>query len=339
MADEHSYWEEQWLARDAQELYGRCRSLWKSCSNRDREASFHADSAPYLMASEFPWSRISGELIRNRSVMTIAGSGDLPLFFCRQGARRIVAVDISRLACFYNELKRAAVRTLQYRSALGFFLAGLPCAEGFLASRGEPAFMKREERQRIYKTLRHDLSHSACIHWDREFGELKGTESPFRSFRGPTGLCFLDQIPYLANEESYESWKGSVRPYPLMNLPLQQAVAASPIRFDILYVSNILEYWREDHLLRGIAETYSRLLEVFLASAWEKLSPGGCIFFYAFTAKDGRAFKKLRNDLEILDRLGGCEESVDITYCSESLSGSRFRNTLTGFRKPFRPTS
>lgn len=227
---------------------------------------------------------------------------------------------------------------LPYRSALRFFLAGLTGAEGFLASRGEPAFMKPDERRRIYSALRQDLSHWARAHWDREFGGLKGKESPFRSFRGPTGLCFLDRIPYLVNEETYEAWRRSVQPYPIMQAPVQRVVADSAVRFDILYMSNVLEYWREDHLFRGNEATYRPLLEEFLVTAWDKVSPGGCIYFYVFAARESQTFRLIRDDLALLERLGGREESAAIAYGSESLSGSRFRNTLTGYHKPFRTT-
>ena len=325
--------EESWLDRLADELAPGYGSVHCAPSLEPCPASFTRDSAPYLTATEFPWLGFPEESLEGRSVMTIAGSGDLPHFFLAMGARRVVAVDISRKACLFCELKRSVLRNLEWEAALRFLLADLAGARGFLTARGLPSIMGTDERSRLYGLARQDLSQSARDHWDRHMNIPRPGRSPFEGFQGLAGLCFLDHIPYLASKEVYNLWRERSAPYPILNLPIQHATSASRARFDILYLSNVLEYWREDHLTRGSHNAFLSQLDRFIHRSWNLLSPGGDLYFYVFRSIKGDGFKAIWKEMSPLLPRGGRMEVHEISYACGSIPGSRFRNTLLRYHK------
>ena len=327
-------WDESWLDMEPDELYLRCGPAHGAPSSEQYSWSFTRESPPYLVATEFPWLGLPGEVLEGRSVMTIAGSGDLPLFFLAMGARRVVAVDVSLEACFFCELKRSILRNLEWEDALRFLLADLAAPRGFLKAMGIPSTLGADERLRLYGLARHDLSRLARDRWDRPMNNPRAGRSPFGGFRGPAGLCFLDHIPYLTSQENYELWRERSAPYPILNLPIQQAAPASRVPFDILYLSNVLEYWREDHLTHGTREAFLSRLEQFILDCWRILSPGGDLYFYVFESAEGDGFESFREEFAPLLPHGGRREVREISYACSSIPGSRFRNTILRYHKP-----
>jgi hypothetical protein len=334
MRKEGITWDESWLQRDADDLYRLCGAAHEPPPSDGGPATFHHDSAPYLVATELPWLVLPEKSLEGRSVLTIAGSGDLPLFFRTAGARRVVAVDVSLNACFFSELKRSALGMLNWRESLAFFLSDLAGARGFLSARGIPPTLAADERWRLYERTRPGLSRSARAHWDGLLKDAGPGASPFRCFRGLPGLCFLEHIPYLASESAHEAWRKHSGPYPILNLPLQQAVGGAGISFDILYLSNVLDYWRQDHRARGgTRASFLSQLEHFLRRAWDLLSAGGRLFFYLFQSRAGRDFQSIRENLAVLRRLGAVEEALEVVYECPSIAGSRFHSTILGYLK------
>lgn len=331
-----SGWDYDRLPAEAEELYRLCDSRIASSLLDHGAAPFHRESTPYLVSTEFPWLGFPDPSLEGRVVMTIGGSGDLPLFFLSMGARRVVAVDISREACWFCELKRAVLRRLEWRAALKFLLADLTAARWFLTARGIPDTLGAEERTLLYGPARGDLSRSARDHWDRRIPQTRSGRSPFGGFRGLAGLCFLDQIPYLACEDSYASWREKSSLYPLLNLPLEHAAVGWKASFDVVYCSNVVEYWREEESTGGSPGTFPSRFEAFLGHCLDLVAPGGDLYFYLFCSPEGEDCASVRRETDLLRRRGWGEDAIEITYRSIPIAGSRFRNTLLRYSKPRR---
>jgi len=319
---------------DADEVYLRCSSPELSPLLEAASPSFHRESAPYLVSTEFPWLGIPRHRLKCRSVLTVAGSGDLPLFFLAFGARRIAAVDVSLHACYFSELKRAVLRHLEWEAALRFFLADLVPARGFLQRRGIPWRLGARERSQLYGLVRAALSRSARDHWDRRLTHTEPGRSPFAEFRGLAALCFLDHIPYLAGKEGYETWRETSAPYPLLNLPLEHAAAASRISFDVIYCSNVIEYWRDEDLASESPGAFHPRLGRFLGHCMDVVAPGGELYFYLFTSASSDSFRSIWHGTAPLRSQGWRGDVVEMSYDCGSIAGSRFRNTLLRHRKP-----
>lgn len=317
-----------------EELYARCAALAGQEDPQRAKGSFHAGSPPYLMATEHPWIHLSPLPLAGASVLTVAGSGDAPLFFCRKEARIIRAVDVSRSACYLNELKRTALARLDRKAFAAFFLAGIPRAEPFLRRKGMPLRLAARERVCLYKSLRDGLSPSAALHWDACLLAEPPGPSPFRSSLGTLDLLGLDQIPYLNSAEAYERWRRHARPYPLLSLPLEAALESFREELDLIYASNILEYQKRDHLLAGTLREYEGCLNRLSDRTAKALKPGGRIYFYLFEARTSTTFQEAEADLAPFRARGLEAVFHDVRYRTDTPVKSRFRNTLVELRKP-----
>lgn len=326
-------WDQDWLLEAQEELYDRCRSLVGKECEETASHFFLPDSMPYLMATEHPWACLDGEDIKDRSVLTVAGSGDLPFFFRSLGAEPLAAVDISRPACILNELKQAALQHFEWEDYLLFFLADIERASDFLRDMGLPDSLPPRERIRLYQELRPDLSPQAAAFWDRHFSGGNDEVSSFGPFVRSSALFCLHEIPYLRDSRCYAGWRAAFKPYALLNLPLDDALASCEARFDILYLSNVLEYSRNSFLMEGSASGYRRYLEGFLENAACVIEPSGLLFVYAFEDIHSSTFKTLIEDLEPLTSLGFDFSARSIKYSSPLIPGSVFRNTLLRFQK------
>lgn len=330
MTTDREKWDRERLSQSQQELYEYCDQLTQS-SAFPVSGFFDKDSPPYLTATELPWSALSSYPLQGRSVLSIAGSGDLPFFFCQAGADPVVAVDLSRPACYLNELKRTALKLFAWEEFLAFFLAGLERARPFLDAVGNHSVVNRSA---LYKRVREYLSPSARAFWDCRFTGESGKGSPFQSFLRHSDLFFLEHIPYLRQKETYDSWQKAIKLYPILNFDLDTALKYAGMSFDVLYSSNVLEYSRNHFLLEEAQSCYEHYLNRFFEAAVEVLNPGGILCFYVFQSKDSPAFDVIGNDFNPLPDRGLKRSVREIRYRSSLLSGSLFRNTLLIFEKP-----
>jgi hypothetical protein len=249
------------------------------------------------------------------------------------GTETLVAVDISRPACTLNELKQAALQHLEWKDYLLFFLADIERASGFLKEVGLPGSLSPLDRSYLYQGLRPGLSRTAMAFWDRHFSSGNSEVSSFQPFVRSSALFCLQEIPYLEDSNSYAAWREAFKPYSLLNLPLDAALVSCDTRFDVLYLSNVLEYSRNSFLIEGDASGYRQYLAGFFENAARVLEPSGLLFIYAFEDIRSSTFQILLDDLEPLTSLGFDFSAQSIRYSSPLLPGSVFRNTLLRFQR------
>jgi hypothetical protein len=326
-------WSRDWLLLPQEELYGRCRAMTGNDCDGGVPSLFLSDSIPYLMATEHPWTSLVEEDLRCRSVLTIAGSGDLPFFFSSLGTEQLVAIDISRPACTLNELKQAALQHFEWKDFLPFFLADIERASSFLKEIGLPESLAPRERQQLYHQLRPGLSRTASAFWDVHFSGKEGEPPSFERFVRPSALFCLQEIPYLKDADCYAAWRAAFKPYTLLNLPLDVALASCDARMDVLYLSNVLEYSRNSFLLEENESGYRQYLAALFRNAARILEPSGVLFIYAFESAQSSTFQSFIKDLEPLKSFGFNLSTQSIHYSSPLLPDSVFRNTLLRFQR------
>jgi hypothetical protein len=323
------------LSCDQDELYRLHDPKEGDVREAARDDHFSFSSDPYLTATEFPWKVLGTRAVAGRSVWCVAGSGDVPLWFSCLGARELFAFDISRPACCFNELKRAALGALSYESFLTFFFGGLDRARSFLESRSLPCDLPWTTRLQHYARLRETLSRTARSCWDPM---LTGPQappqgSPFQRFVRGTDLFFLKEIPYLESPETFDVWKEACRAYPILNVSWERALEAMREPCDILYLSNVLEYVRHSRLERDDAAGYARYLERSLSRVAATLSAGGEVLVYVFHGEGSASLGRILDELQSAH--GGCfrVETMGLQVRSALLGSSLFRHALVRLKR------
>lgn len=265
-------------------------------------SGFGPASAPYLWASEFPASVLAA-LELAPPVLCVAGSGDNPVELLRLGLWPLVAADVSRPACYVNELKAAALRSGLSR-------------EGFLKLLPAP-------RPRLVERLAAGLSPEAARFW-RERSSGGGVECASLLDRDP----FVPGLAYLATEAAYHDARRLVRPWPLVNLSLEEVLARCRQAWGAIYVSNVAEYIERGLLLGGREEEVTARLAAFFGLAARRLAPGGAVLAYVFAA----APKAARGREAAALRAAGLD--VHLHPVEFERRATRFHHCLLEGRKP-----
>ena len=92
-------------------------------------SNYGAYSPAYVTTNE-DWRFIVKSLNpQNKSVLTIAGSGDHPIAFATNGAKSVDTFDISYFAKVITDLKIAAIQTLDYKDYTNFVYSLRPAAQ------------------------------------------------------------------------------------------------------------------------------------------------------------------------------------------------------------------
>lgn len=239
-------------------------------------SSFSNESPPYLFSTECPWLFWpEGIEISGKSIITVAGSGDVPLYFLYRNASDLIAFDVSSHACMWNELKRALIRVSDFND--------LKAAVMELAYNGDTGPLWYEILKN-YPGLRSLLGKKARQYWDGLIMSKK-SDNPLKAWLRPTDTILMPLLFYLESEEVFNALKAKLRPYRIFMSPIERASEILPGKADILYCSNVCEYLRiggED------------LLGAFLNRIENSLSPGGVVVCYE-TQKASRIISSYRN--------------------------------------------
>lgn len=173
--------------------------------------------------------------LADKKVLSIAGSGDFPICAYTFGAKTVTAVDVMPTACFYGELKFAALKKFNLDEFLTFF------ATNSNATYGPSSFAYQ-----MYEQIREQLSETA-----RKFFDKLITPEGNNEFLSP-GKMLIDKIGhmgeiramsyYLASKENYQQAQDRVKPTLFYPQPIDQFLAsptAKPNSFNLIYLSNI----------------------------------------------------------------------------------------------------
>ncbi|MFH0809358.1 MAG: hypothetical protein V2A77_02635 [Pseudomonadota bacterium] len=228
-------------------------------------SGFGPGSAPYFWASEFPAAALGGLAAALKPpVLCVAGSGDNAIELLRLGLAPLLAVDVSRPACYVNELKAAALAS------------GIGLKEYSTLFPAPPRPLPRR--------LSSWLSPEAEAFWlgvadagDLECASLLDREPE-------PGL-----LAYLSTEASFAQTSSAVGRWPLLNLSLECFLELTPDLFGLIYVSNVCEYIARGLLLADRGDEIRARLSDFYRLAASRLAAGGAVLAYVFEPA-GRVF-------------------------------------------------
>ncbi|MBW1981940.1 MAG: DUF3419 family protein [Deltaproteobacteria bacterium] len=276
-----------------------------------QRGTFSARTAPYLFCTEYPFTVLDAISLRARDVLTIGGSGDLPLYYAGRDAKSVLAVDISTAALALCQIKNAAVRILPYEDFLWFFLAGIERAAAFLARRGIAATFKPQRWLELYQQLLAAAPQLRAHCWP---GLLARHGHPFASLLRPTDLWFLEEIPYLKEPAAFSQMRSRTAVVRLLQADIASFLACSPGQWDFIYLSNVPEYFYTEAILAEPREQARHVqLHLLFTSAVKCLKPGGMLGWYLFHNPD-KPDDCFRCATEVLQGQGYCLAAKKITY-------------------------
>jgi len=297
----------------------------------ERSRTFHADSSPYLVPTEHPWDALAALDLQGKRVLTVAGSGDLPVFLAGLGPSDLAAVDVSRKACWMCELKRAAYGTLNRREFSLLFFPGISTAAGV----ENPPEDAPEAQRACYRRVRPLLSDPARAFFDPIFGSAPKGSNPLARFLRPTDRLHVPLLPSLAGDEDYGRWAaGTARGFSIVCASVEEFLEKENAPFHFLYLSNILEYVRADFYMAEEEAGYRRFLESFWTVLDRALEPAGTVGVYIFQGKDTAAFQECLEDLAIPVRMGYKAKFVPVAIRPPGLGRTVWRHTLALLDKP-----
>ncbi|SFM52964.1 hypothetical protein [Thermodesulforhabdus norvegica] len=233
-------------------------------------SSFNPESPPYLFSTECPWIFWPEEVeIEGKRVFTVAGSGDVPLYFLYRSAAEVIAFDVSEHACMWNKLKPLFMKGIGFRDLRNLFKD--------LIDKGDTEPLWNLIRNN-YPRLRPGLEKNARKYWD-ELILSPQASNPLKNWLRPTDTLFVPLLFYLEEEKTFNFLKRKIKPYRIFKGSIEMASEIIDGTADILYCSNVCEYLRVEG--EGLAIT-------FLNNLGKSLSSDGVIICYE-TQKASRA--------------------------------------------------
>jgi hypothetical protein len=227
--------------------------------------------------------------LKNKSVLTVSGSGDQVLNAVYFGAGKIDAFDINLLSSVYTEIKMQAVMTLSYQEFLDFFS------------------LRPDNRLvlslRLYEKSATKLSPLARITFKTFYAAFNGDgcslrDSPLFYNKPPVDPQATVYNAYLQDTEKYRQTRAALDNVEyrwfqcdISGLCLRLEPKA---QYDIILLSNIADYIHrmypgEDHL-----EQFTRLV---LQPLTGHLSPGGLLCAACLFQVDSQTAGPPKNDM------------------------------------------
>lgn len=241
------------LTKKAITLIGNDQSKF---NNVDKNSPFNSYSASYVFTTENINAYYDRLDLKDKSILTVVGSGDHILNAILRGAKKIDAFDISGYAILFYYLKEAAVKSFTYEEFIEFFL-------------GKNAFNRS-----AYLKLRSNLNQEIVDYYDTLFN-ISPTgllESPlFREVPPSFIQDPLKKANIIAGVSSYLQPENYVKLQEKIhncqvNLFLRdiKEFGIFADKYDYIFFSNIIEYKGFDELgeYRKLMEEYINKLNI-----------------------------------------------------------------------------
>ncbi len=297
---------------------------------------FCEDSPPYLVPTEHPWEVLARFSLRGRRVLTIAGSGDIPVYLASHGPASLEAVDVSRGACFLTELKRAAYRHYARREFVRFFLGGTASWPLLFEDAGADPSPDPPERSLLYGSVRQHLSSAAQAFFDQRLMDCSEEKHPFAEFLRPTDMWHVSLLPPVRSDEAYGLWSSGARlNFPIHCASLEDFVPATDSCFDLVYTSNVFEYLRTRIVLQASVSAFRGFMRSFWVALHRILAPGGRLAVYVFQGHETEPFARMLKELAPPRPLRYKRHLMPVTLRPKALPGAVWRHVVVFFEKTF----
>lgn len=295
---------------------------------------FCEDSPPYLVPTEHPWEALARFPLRGRRILTIAGSGDIPVSLASHGPASLEAVDVSQGACFLTELKRAAYRHFTRWEFVHFFFGGMASRPLLLESLGAEPAPGLCQRSSLYRSVRQHLSPEAQAFFDPRLMASAEEKHPFAEFLRPTDMCHVSLLPPLRSDSAYRLWSSGARlNFPIYCASLENFVRSMDSCFDLIYTSNVLEYLRARIVLQASVSVFRSFIRSFWEALHRILAPGGRVGVYVFQGHETEPFARMLKELAPPRPLRYKRHLMTVTLRPKALPGAVWRHVVVFFEK------
>ena len=200
--------------------------------------------------------------LKNRTLLTVAGSGDGIFEAYLQGAKKVCCFDINCLAKYYIELKKASIIALDWEEFICFF---------FNEPDNEKLFQGR-----IYCKIRSFLKGDNLLFWDSLFIRYNGKKIRQSKLFYTTeeSYEFLSKTLSYLNPKNYEKLKEillkqeNTKDISFTTANMLDISDMFAEQFDVIYLSNIADYINEfykkpylENFKNDIENNFSTLLK------------------------------------------------------------------------------
>lgn len=238
----------RWSVMTQTELYLETREPDPEIAVQEADdRKFHKNSAAYSWNNE-PASHLSEIMnYKGKKGFGVLASGDQPFIFFQLGLSAYLGFDITQVACFWNELKPAAIRNLSRKEFKAFTLGN---NSGYSDEPEKTVSVVRTVA--FYDGLRDHLTDYAKNFFDKiiEKGSNRNCIASLLKdgcyFRGDFFGYRGNEVPYLQDDKTYAKLQKSLEkaPYKMIWQDLNGAIDMVPNeKFDMIFISNILDRW------------------------------------------------------------------------------------------------
>lgn len=215
--------------------------------------------------------------VKNKRVLTIAGSGDQIINAYFYGAKDVVGFDLNRLVRYFVEVKFAAIQIFSYAEFLRFFGTGKKDAHFdyvlYLKIRSRLAKQTREFFDELYNYFKFNgdkMARSAFFH-QRVF-----TQQP---------LTVVNV--YLRSEANYLKSRKVLfgRKTPVIPGNVTRIAGLLKGKFDLINLSNVPNFLMTFYRKKEHKDPGMHFYDHVLLKLRKILNKGGRVFFYLYTSK------------------------------------------------------
>lgn len=219
------------------EIYEKCgleEVSYDESSFQENPAFFTSKTRQaYLFTTENIGGYIDKCPLQDKKVACVAASGDFAFNAYLKGAKSVDCFDITPVACFFSELKKAALQNLSYMEFLAFF--------GLRNEAHLPFFSFA-----VYQDIRLQLALQTRVFFDALI--RKESLHPYLRKGGMiidkiTELSFFKEVnPYLTSEIAYNKTQKALKNISFYPLSAEVFVGQSLEKYDLINLSNIFCY-------------------------------------------------------------------------------------------------
>ncbi len=274
----------------------------------NKEIEMSAAAPMYIYATEMTGTYYSILGLKDKSVLTICGSGDQAINACFFGAKKIVSFDLNRYCEHVLNLKIAAIKSLNYREFLEYF-GEKNVNIGFDYS--------------LYQKISVFLDQATKFFFDGRYKEFNNDGAKLvksKCFRQRDDFSIMPATKvnnYLENEECYNRMRSILenKNIKFVQSDIKNIDYLAEGKFDIINLSNVPNYF-VGHL--GESEPLEYFYREILLKLRKLLFKKGRIFFYSYSdksypnriaskiplmsTKEGLDFLKSKKDLKVSQR-------------------------------------
>lgn len=234
------------------ELYEKCgleEVSYDESSFQENPAFFTSKTRQaYLFTTENMGSYIEKCLLQSKKIACVAASGDFAFNAYLKGAESVDCFDITPVACFFSELKKAALQSLSYKEFLAFF--------GLRNEAHLPFFSFA-----VYQDIRLQLALQT-----KAFFDALITKEGLHPYLRKGGMIidkitepsfFKEVNPYLTSEIAYDKTQKALKNISFYPLSAEAFVAQCGEKYDLINLSNIFcypPYKKNSRLMEGVIQ-------------------------------------------------------------------------------------